>query len=249
MPTTITNYTGGVLYDKALIGNYETLHVKVDVSALSATQVDSDGYLKPNVILNLNGQQLNSSSSVAQVETATVAGTLTADGIAQVTVTSALLPGGSKTIPVTMADTDTASIAAGKIRTALAADADVSNFYTVGGSSTSVTLTALNAAENDSTLNIAIATGTATGLTAAPTSANTTAGVDGTTTEVPVVTVESVKVATDNGSGLSTATDCFVACATSGNLNRDVMEDVLGRSLTATEISVLTQSRFTLTES
>ena len=40
-----------------------------------------------------------------------------------------------------------------------------------------VELTALTAAANDGTLNIAIANGTCAGLTAAPTSANTTAGV------------------------------------------------------------------------
>ena len=48
---------------------------------------------------------------------------------------------------------------------------------TVGGYGTVVELTALTAAANDATLNIAIANGTCAGLTAAPTSANTTAGV------------------------------------------------------------------------
>lgn len=121
MPTTITDYSGGApLYASALIGEYQTLAVKVDVSALTNTQVDANGYLKPNVPLSLTG----------------------------------VTPSGA-------------------------------------------------------------------------------------TNEVPCVTVEAVKVSTDNSGGLATAVDPLVACAVSGVLNRDVMEDVLGRVLSAPEIAAL----------
>jgi hypothetical protein len=49
----------------------------------------------------------------------------------------------------------------------------------VNGTVADVALTKINSAANDATLNIASANGTCTGLTAAPTSANSTAGVAG----------------------------------------------------------------------
>ena len=42
----------------AFIGDYQPLHVKVDISALSAREVDARGYLKPNVPLSLLGLPL-----------------------------------------------------------------------------------------------------------------------------------------------------------------------------------------------
>lgn len=84
---------------------------------------------------------------------------------------------------------DTASQVAGKIRTALAADADVSDFFNVSGSGADVVLTAKVAAANDATMNIAIANGTCAGLTDDATSADTTAGVAGVTAQVETATV------------------------------------------------------------
>lgn len=124
-------------------------------------------------------------SGVAQVETATAAGTVTATGNASVIVTSAGMTGSPLTILVPVTNGDTASIWAGKVRTALAANATIAARFTVGGTTTAISLTRLPAtvggvaiySANDSTLNIALANGTSTGITAAPTSTNTTAGV------------------------------------------------------------------------
>ena len=80
-----------------------------------------------------------------------------------------------------VANNDTAAQVAGKVRDSLGVDLDILRHYTVGGSSTSVVLTAKVKAANDTTLNIATSTGTATGLTTAATSANTTPGVAGST--------------------------------------------------------------------
>ena len=119
----------------------------------------------------------------AQVETATIVGTIDAAGAGDidVTVTAAGMTGSPKTIAVAVANNDTASDVAGKVRAALTADADVGHvttgFFVVSGAADAVILTAKAKAANDATLNIATATGTAIGLTAAPTSANTTAGV------------------------------------------------------------------------
>jgi hypothetical protein len=124
-------------------------------------------------------------SGTAQVETATAVGTITASGNASVTVTSAGMTGSPLTISVPVVLGDTAAVWAGKVRTALAADATIAARFTVGGTTTAISLTRLSAtvgglpirSANDATLNIALANGTCTGITAAPTSANTTAGV------------------------------------------------------------------------
>jgi len=120
-----------------------------------------------------------------QLETATAAGTITASGNASVTVTSAGMSGSPLTISVPVILGDTAAVWAGKVRTALAANTTIAARFTVGGTTTAISLSRLYAtvgglqifSANDATLNIALANGTCTGITAAPTSANTTAGV------------------------------------------------------------------------
>lgn len=115
-----------------------------------------------------------------QVETATVAGTVTLGGLAKVIVTGAGITGSPITLEVEVATDDTATIVAGLIRTAIAANFAIREKYVVGGTGATVTLTAINAAADDATLNIDIDNDTCTGLTAAPTSANTTPGSAGT---------------------------------------------------------------------
>lgn len=116
---------------------------------------------------------------VQQVETATVVGTISGSGNATVIITAAGMPNSPKTISVAVLNLDTASDVATKIRTALNADTDIKNFFTIGGSGAEITLTTKVARANDTTMNMSIANGTCTGLTSAPTSANTTAGVAG----------------------------------------------------------------------
>jgi len=64
-------------------------------------------------------------------------------------------------------------------RTALSLDPDIKSNFTVSGTGADVVLTDRARLANDATLNIAIDNGTCTGLTAAPVSASTTAGVAG----------------------------------------------------------------------
>jgi hypothetical protein len=114
-----------------------------------------------------------------QVETATVVGTITTAGNATVIVTADGMTGSPKTKSVAVALGDTANKVGGKIRTALAADADISDFFDVSGTGANVVLTAKEAAIDDQTMNIDINNGTCAGLTDAPTSTNTVAGGDG----------------------------------------------------------------------
>jgi hypothetical protein len=128
-------------------------------------------------------------AGTAQVETATASGTATSSGNVSVTVTAAGMSGSPKTISVPILINDTGSQWAEKVRTALAADADVSARFAVSGATDLIVLTRKPTktiagsnvsvsfyAANDSTLNIALSAGT-TGVTSAVTSTNTTAGV------------------------------------------------------------------------
>lgn len=113
---------------------------------------------------------------VAQVETATVVATVSAAGDAAVTVASALFEE-NVVLAVPVEEGDGANDVAAAIRAAMEADPDISEHFDVSGEDAAVILTAKVPAANDATLNIAIATGTATGVTTAATSVNTTAGV------------------------------------------------------------------------
>jgi hypothetical protein len=118
----------------------------------------------------------DSSGGVSQVETATVVGTVTGSGNATVVITALAMTGTPKTISVAVTNGDSASTVGGKIRTALGLDADVIALFAISGAGANVVLTKY-ASANDATLNISIDNGTCTGLTSAPTSTNTTAGV------------------------------------------------------------------------
>lgn len=131
--------------------------------------------------LNLStGAVTGTVAGTNQVETATIvaaAGATTAGNL-NVTVTSALVTGSPLLVPVALllAD-DTAGKVATKVRAALTATAAIVTHYTVGGTGANYTLTAIEKAANDSSLNLAHANGTSAGITAAPTSTDTTAGV------------------------------------------------------------------------
>lgn len=128
-------------------------------------------------------------AGTAQVETATAATTATASGNITVTVTSAGMTGSPLAITVPILNGDTASVWAGKVRTALAANATIAARFTVSGTTTAIVLTRKPGTvltdgtetvnlllADDATLNIAISAGT-TGVSAVVTSTNTTAGV------------------------------------------------------------------------
>jgi len=132
-----------------------------------------------------------------QVETAVIVGTITGSGNATVTVTAAGMNGSPKAVSVAVLVDDTAADVAGKIRVALAADADVGDFFTVSGAGANVVLTAKNTAANDATMNIAYTNGTCTGLTPDATSDDTTAGVSAFTEGLSLPTPFDIVAALD----------------------------------------------------
>ena len=139
------------------------------------------GILNEVVIDLTTGIATFSPNPVSQVETATVvAGAgATSSGNLAVTVTAAGVTGSPLAFSVALVsgvDT-TATLIAAKIRTAFNASAALVALYTVGGSGADVTLTRTVAANNDSTLNIAITAGL--GVSAIASSTNTVTGVGG----------------------------------------------------------------------
>ena len=111
-----------------------------------------------------------------QIETATVVATITVAGNAAVVVTGAYIPNSPVTKNVAVGMGDNAAAVAAAIRAALALDGDITTAYVISGATDKVVLTDHYNRANDSTLNISVADGTCTGVTAAPTSANTQAG-------------------------------------------------------------------------
>ena len=122
-------------------------------------------------------------AGVAQVETATVvaAAGATSSGNCIVTVTGSTLTGSplAVTIPLTTS-ANTATLVASALAAGLNANTAIAAKYSVASSGADIVLTVKadangNYLANDGTLNIAIPSGL--GITAAPTSADTTAGV------------------------------------------------------------------------
>lgn len=172
---TIKGNLSGVVGDVNIIGTNIANEAISEVIALNGvTEVLGTKAFKTVSEVDLPGQ---SHTATAQVETATVAGTVTLSGDASVVVTAAGMTGSPKTISVAVLENDTASDVAGKIRTALGLDAAVIALFNVSGATDKVILTRKVPAANDATLNIATDNGTCTGLTPAGTSANTTAGI------------------------------------------------------------------------
>lgn len=102
---------------------------------------------------------------------------LSGEGNATVVVTSSGMTGSPITLSVPVASSDTASIVAGKIKTAIEDNANISALYDTAVSGADVILTAKTPVANVSGLNIALSNGTCAGLTTVSTSTNTTAGV------------------------------------------------------------------------
>jgi hypothetical protein len=184
---TNTNVSGQIQIGKA----NQTIKL-VDANAAYSMQAFFAGINSEVVFVKGQGYYSSATTWVAgtaQVETATAAGTATADGDVTITITASGLTGTPKAIAVPIKSGDTASVWAGKVRTALIADTDVSALFSVSGATTSIVLTRKPSetiegsnisvpfyVANDSTLNIAISAGT-TGVTSAATSVNTTSGV------------------------------------------------------------------------
>jgi hypothetical protein len=174
-----------------------------------AVEVDGAGEVTIDMT---DGSATVTGSGTPQVETQTIVGTISSAGAISVVLTGVNIAGSPLTIPVTVANSDSASTVAGKVKTALNVSA-ITNAYTIGGTGANITLTANPIVADDSTLNIAYTNGTATGLTVDATSVSTTAGV----APAKCYRLSGVAFANDNFEGLALPADI---AATSGLLIR-----------------------------
>lgn len=167
-------------------GKSERLKISASYQGSGKYAKDPAGYTSPAVTNDREyayGSQaffrfFDNDDGTAQVETATAAGSATTPGNINIIITAAGLAGSPVTVPVAVTGVETASQWADKVRIALRNHLVVSNFFDVTGSGTSIVLTARVRAANDATMNLEISPN-GTGVTAAASSANTTAGVVG----------------------------------------------------------------------
>lgn len=146
------------------------------------------------------GTILNMGVGSVQVETATIVGTITSPGDITFTITAAGMTSSPLALAITVPNGN-ASATAAIVRTYLQTNvlaAPVRAMFDISGATDKVILTRKIPMENDATLNMASATGTATGLTTTATSANTTAG----ETLDPVAYISNI-----SGPGLSADTE------------------------------------------
>jgi hypothetical protein len=153
-----------------------------------------------------------------QQETATVVATITLAGNAKVIVTGAYIPNSPVTVSVPVLLGDNAAAVALACRTYISLDGDITTAYDMGGATDKIILTDHYYRANDTTLNISIADDSCTGITTAPTSANTTAG-DGLTNAY--ATLAEFKAYKTTRGPITSATDAS---------DDVVMEDLLEQS-------------------
>lgn len=139
------------------------------------------GYITGSGQWRLTGEFAGSTyNGENQVVTQTIvaAAGITSNGIATATVTAAGMPNSPKVIsvPVDTAMT-TATLIADAFREALGNDPDYTTFFHIAGTGADLQCIALDPAANDLTMNLAISTGTAGGITNNATATKTTNGV------------------------------------------------------------------------
>jgi hypothetical protein len=114
---------------------------------------------------------------IRQVETTPVVGTITGAGNATFTMTMAGMTGSPLGISVAVLNADTPDTVATKAVAAMNANVNFAAKCVASCSGNVVTITALGAAANDGTMNLAYTNGTCTGLTPDATSDDAVAGV------------------------------------------------------------------------
>lgn len=201
-------------------GNVNDTLAAAATSPLAVTWTNSK--LQDVVILSDQNLTLYT-NGVLQLNTATIVGTITGSGNATIVVTASGMTGSPRTVSVAVLNGDTASVVAGKVRTALAADADVGPFFMVGGTGANITLTSRVPASYDSSMNLSSDNGNCTGLTTESTSTNTT---HGTAPQDTIAIAAGVPFVWYVGSGMAnpfsgnvTGTLWDVAGSTAANLN------------------------------
>jgi len=165
----------GKQYDQTIMAEIEWTRqpfwegalTQIPLTNASATD-DTDGITISN----------RSDGGTAQVETATIVGTIgpAGAGTATVTLTATGLAGSPLATVVDLANDDTPTISAGKMATAMNLVSAITDRFNVSSSGADLIVTRLVPEANDGDLNIAYANTTTSDLVDDPTSVDTTAG-------------------------------------------------------------------------
>lgn len=107
-----------------------------------------------------------------QITRAIVQGIITQSGKISVVITASGMANSPKTIPVSVLEDDLPYDIAEKIQEELSDDSDVLNFFNIGGVGVNLELACKQAADNDTTINLALFKGTAEGLVNSPNSSD-----------------------------------------------------------------------------
>jgi hypothetical protein len=217
-PITINPDTGAdFAYASPFVGPINhTESLAVPLSGLTADEIDAKGWLKPGVPLTKAG-------ALVAVETVSTPGAFAAAGgnTGNGTVTGVSGRFGAPAETITL--------------TAIIAAANGGTFRVEGSQSGNLGNAVVGVAFNSGTIGFTINDG-ATDFVVGDKFTSVVVG--GVMDAVRGVTVEPVKVADDNESatiaGLGTV---HIAVATIAQVNKDVIEDILDRSLTAAEIA------------
>lgn len=216
MPIKVTALSGaGKDYGNPFVGPINhTLGISVDLTLMTNKEIDSKGYLKAGIPLNRSGKLVN---AVASSLAAAVAGTNTGGG----TVGSLTGRVGAPTETITLVCTATASGAG--------------TFSVTGSVSGLLGYATVGVLFSSSVCGLLISDGTPDFALNDSFTIAATAGASG---KVFGVTVEPIPVATANDNTTIAALGTVeVAVATICMVNRDIIEDILERSLTADEVA------------
>lgn len=230
MPIAIKKTAGGSAHAPVFVtGPLATDSVKVDISALSSNEIDSDGYLKPGVPFSKNGLLV-------------AAMTLSTPGSASYERDDSGTPSNGTVGSVSgRFGAPTEDI----ICTCIAEASNAGTFRVEGTVSGYIGEATVAVAFNSSVIGFTIADGSEDWNLGDVITIPVTGGVSDV---VHGVTIAPAKVAAGNAGGdLSAAADCFVAVGTHGVVNRDIAEDVLGRSYTSDEVAGFAKSNLALT--
>ncbi len=223
MPMKVTSRTGADTYANPFVGPVgPTVAIDVNIANLTAYEVDAKGTIKPGIPLTRAGALL-----AAQTLSTVAQGTVTtgnADGVIGAAT------GGFGQPAETITATFTTSGAT--------AHASV-----VGTKSGYIGELIVGTAFVSPQIRVSVADGSADFEAGDVITWAVTAGVDD---KLFGVTVEAINLVADNSNTYRTGT-FQIAVATAGLVNRDLVEDILGRVLTATEIAAFDHAAVRLT--
>lgn len=149
------------------ISNNNSTYTLVDIEPNSQDETIENIFIEDNVFDFTE-------EIYSQAEYVDVAGTVTSSGNATVTVTASGLSGSPVTVNVAVTNGMTAKQVAAAAVAALQANSTINNFFFVYREEARLKLAKRTAEAADATFNIALANGTAAGLTAVPTSSDAT---------------------------------------------------------------------------